>query len=584
MYHPSRRLWLLVLVCALVLPLFVVGQRAAAVTAWQPAASMDATRVGHTLTRLRDGRILAVGGHVDNSAELYDPATDAWTATGPLANPRSGHTATLLDDGTVLVAGGFGSGVNEAAERYDPESGHWSPAGNLTRARFLHSATLLEDGSVLIFAGNGDTATLASFERYDPIANEWTFIPNTIEARFKHTASLLPDGTVLIAGGEVGAGTALGARIWDPAAEAWGASPSGFLTRWSHTATTLNDGRILIAGGISDSDTTGHVQIYDPATGTFGSPADRLNTSRAQHTATLLPDGSVLVAGGVQNTTPTTAAEIYLPATDTWLLTGSLIEARFGHAAELLPDGGVLVAGGQNTQQLATAERFPGNTPPVMLPPRQTLRLGTLRQLTVPVTISYPLAVDPDGVARYNLRRRTNGGEFQPVALPTPTTATLVEFLLPGRTYQYQVRATDQRGAASQFVFGLQRALVVANEEDGAITYTGDWTPLTNDAAFGGGLRRTATAGRHATYTFTGRNVGWVTSKGPGQGRAEIWLDGTKVRTIDLYAPTSRFRQLVFAWNDLPNTQHTLQIRVLGTKNSVATGARVDVDAFVVLR
>jgi hypothetical protein len=107
---------------------------------------------------------------------------------------------------------------------------------------------------------------------------------------------------------------------------------------------------------------------------------------------------------------------------------------------------------------------------------------------------------------------------------------------------------------------------------------------VTNDSAFGGAQRRASAAGNRATFTFTGRSVGWATTRSPGHGRAEIWLDGAKVRTLDLYAPTTRARQLVFAWNDLPNTQHTLEIRILGTKNSVATGTRVDVDVFVVLR
>src|SRR6266702_138143 len=59
--------------------------------------------------REEGGRVVAAGGSVLSSAELYDPASETWTVTGSLGDFREFHTATLLPSGKVLVAGGEGS-------------------------------------------------------------------------------------------------------------------------------------------------------------------------------------------------------------------------------------------------------------------------------------------------------------------------------------------------------------------------------------------------------------------------------------------------------------------------------------------
>jgi len=66
---------------------------------------------------------------------------------------------------------------------------------------------------------------------------------------------------------------------------------------------------------------------------------------------------------------------------------------------------------------------------------------------------------------------------------------------------------------------------------------------------------------------------------------AEVYLDGVKVSTVDLYSNPGEPRKVVFAKKDLdPTVEHTLEVRALGTKNSASSGKRVDLDAFVVLR
>ena len=86
---------------------------------WSYTGNLNAARTFHTATLLHDGKVLVAAGpsailvaNLDpvnpaTTAELYDPATSAWSNTGSLNAGRLWHTATLLKDGRVLVAGGI---------------------------------------------------------------------------------------------------------------------------------------------------------------------------------------------------------------------------------------------------------------------------------------------------------------------------------------------------------------------------------------------------------------------------------------------------------------------------------------------
>ncbi len=85
--------------------------------------------------------------------------------------------------------------------------------------------------------------------------------------------------------------------------------------------------------------------------------------------------------------------------------------------------------------------------------------------------------------------------------------------------------------------------------------------------------------GAKAKLSFTGRNVAWGAPKSAVRGQAEVWVDGVKETTVDLYSSTTLARRVVFSKSWAFSGSHTVEVRVLGT----AGRPRVDVDAFVVL-
>jgi hypothetical protein len=171
---------------------------------------LNQARAFATVTRLPDGTVLVAGGEAGigidrvslNGGELYDPTSGKFTlTTGSMSDARGRHTATLLNDGTVLVAGGevfHTFGVNDSAEVYTPASQSFSKVGSMAFARVYDTATFLPATGRVHIIGGGVVIT----EIYDP--TQAAFLQSTAlqAVRTNHTATLLPSNAgILVCGG-----------------------------------------------------------------------------------------------------------------------------------------------------------------------------------------------------------------------------------------------------------------------------------------------------------------------------------------------------------------------------------------------
>ncbi|TMG27836.1 MAG: hypothetical protein E6H93_13965, partial [Chloroflexi bacterium] len=234
-----------------------------------------------------------------------------WVAGPPMAGPRDSHTVTTLKDGRILVVGG-------GAEIYDPTANRWSQAGTPVMARTIATATLLAGGRVLVAAGIVGERSVPNTEIYDPTRNTWTAAASMAGRRYDHTATLLADGRVLIAGGTRSTVTLDSAELYDPKTDAWSAAASLPAPRTHHTATLLPDGRVLVAGGTNGGQTLATAAIYDPAANKWA-PGGSMTMPRRGSLSTRLRDGRILVVGGLEFPGPAqVAAEIFDPKTESW--------------------------------------------------------------------------------------------------------------------------------------------------------------------------------------------------------------------------------------------------------------------------
>jgi hypothetical protein len=326
---------------------------------------------------LDDGRVLVAGGTGAGFASVadcsvFDPDPGTWQKSASLSRPRALHTLTRLKDGSVLAAGGYAADSGFAGvatvERYYPKDKVWKPTTPMTRPRSAHTATLLADGRVLVTGGYADragtVAATSAAEVYDPKLETWT--PTTtpmIDSRAGHQAVLLRDSRVLVIGGTVatgddGAYTGLAfCEIFTPATDSW--TPTGGMARprWNNTTSLLPDGSVLVTGGGWPSWIDGWVynslgdwtaERYNPTTGLW-SRDDDLSCARVWHRAVPLPDGRLLIMGGgngVGLMTGFRSCAVYDPLTRGWEPAAGMATGRWGFLAVPLPDGQVLVAGG----------------------------------------------------------------------------------------------------------------------------------------------------------------------------------------------------------------------------------------------
>jgi hypothetical protein len=134
--------------------------------------------------------------------------------------------------------------------------------------------------------------------------------------------------------------------------------------------------------------------------------------------------------------------------------------------------------------------------------------------------------------------------------------------------------ATDAQVVVDAFESGGE---VVANP-----AFRARWGEAEASRASGGSLASSGLARASVTFTFRGTGVRWYTVRDRRQGRAEIYLDGVLVRSVDGYAATPAYG-VARSVTGLADEVHTLRIVALGEGRRAATDTLVSIDRFVVL-
>jgi len=117
------------------------------------------------------------------------------------------------------------------------------------------------------------------------------------------------------------------------------------------------------------------------------------------------------------------------------------------------------------------------------------------------------------------------------------------------------------------------------SETSSKIAYRGIWRKAGSSGYAGGAAAYSTKAGATATFAFSGSKVVWYGPVGPTRGKARILVDGTYLKTVDLYARSFTARKAVFSTSWASTGKHSLTIQVLGT----AGHPYVAIDGFTVV-
>lgn len=213
----------------------------------------------------------------------------------------------------------------------------------------------------------------------------------------------------------------------------------------------------------------------------------------------------------------------------------------------------------------------PNTTPPVV-------RLAPGAPGTgVPVSVTWSGSDVGWGIAKFQLQRSVDGGTWHGLALPTPKTKTIVQALPLGHDCRYRVRAVDKYGNVGSWDYGQTFRPWHFGDGNLAVTYGGTWTPEPDAGALGGSAHVSTNDGAWARLKFIGSDVGWVSKRGPAEGTALIYVDGTLRATVDLAAASETPGVFAFRAHWPAVGTHVIRVVVEGTDN-------VTVDGFIVLR
>jgi hypothetical protein len=282
----------------------------------------------------------------------------------------------------------------------------------------------------------------------------------------------------------------------------------------------------------------------------------------------------------------------------TWLL-----DARYGTSYKLSPPVrfgknfgftdwiyGPNASGGTDPTPPPTPAPTPTPTPtPIPTPVSGPATVGTTEPSTripgglsfaagtVPLYTSWKLTGDATTLKLYQLQQSVDGGSWANVSLASATSTSAIVAVAPGRAYRYRARAFDKADRASAWVTGPTLTASVAQET--AATYTGTWVTAGHPDYLGGKAKASETRGSEVTFTFNGPSFGLVGPTGPTRGKADVYLDGALLVTIDTYSSSFRARRILQSIFTSDGS-HTVKVRVLATSGRPWFA----VDAFFVLK
>jgi hypothetical protein len=107
------------------------------------------------------------------------------------------------------------------------------------------------------------------------------------------------------------------------------------------------------------------------------------------------------------------------------------------------------------------------------------------------------------------------------------------------------------------------------------------WGSVDAPSADGGAFAQSGVASATATIRFRGTGISLRTITGPAFGRAQVWIDGSRVARLDLSAPGVTYGALR-TFDGLTDHVHTISVVVLGVPGANGAGTNVAVDGWLV--
>jgi uncharacterized protein (TIGR03437 family) len=123
----------------------------------------------------------------------------------------------------------------------------------------------------------------------------------------------------------------------------------------------------------------------------------------------------------------------------------------------------------------------------------------------------------------------------------------------------------------------------LAQENNPALIYTGQWFSKSGVSYSGGGAVLATDPGSGVSITFNGSGITWIGYRDQWSGIAQVYLDGSLTATVDTYLSPAQYQAPVYSVAGLAPGTHSLSIQATGTHSSSSQDSWVWLDAFNVV-
>jgi hypothetical protein len=178
-------------------------------------------------------------------------------------------------------------------------------------------------------------------------------------------------------------------------------------------------------------------------------------------------------------------------------------------------------------------------------------------------------AVDERAVAGYTVKvrapasasKRTIVDQQPPFPDPLRPRGTVDTTVRPGALVEMWFRARDAAGNESDEEYGGGTTFRLADISKSAADVSSGWrSAASRGTAYRDAVLTTSRVGAWVSDRISGREFSLVARKTPGSGKVEIWVDGRRVRIVDLYASRATGPKVVAAMHFGTNTTHRIRI------------------------
>ncbi|MFF2876040.1 S8 family serine peptidase [Gottfriedia sp. NPDC057991] len=197
---------------------------------------------------------------------------------------------------------------------------------------------------------------------------------------------------------------------------------------------------------------------------------------------------------------------------------------------------------------------------------------------TYEITLTGPTNANFD-LSLYNIGTSTIYGTKELKKSASSTSTEKIVFK-PTKTGMYYIVPSAVKGSGQYSInISVQTTKSVENN-DSNVKYSGTWSKLNYTSASGGTITQTKGSTGSLQYNFSGTGITVYALKDKNMGKADIYIDGKKIKQIDLYSSSRKYKVNVFDLQNLENKAHTIKIVATGTKSNAATNKLINVDSF----